>query len=70
MVYEEITTQQITYTLKDIVEWVKIFGARQLNITTNDITDEMISVNPEALKDIAVTVTHIKKTSNIKETEI
>jgi hypothetical protein len=66
MIYEETVTQQITYSLNDITDWAKTFAAKQLNITRDEITDKMISINPENLKDVGITIIHTKKTSNTK----
>lgn len=67
MIYKETTTQEITYSFEDIINWVKTFAARQLNITSDDIKTEDIKITPEDLKDVSITVKYTKNSSNVKE---
>lgn len=67
MIYKETTTQEITYSFEDIINWVKTFAARQLNITSDEIKTEDIKITPEDLKDVNITVKYTKNSSNVKE---
>ncbi len=64
MIYEEKITQKIMYTHEDIIKWVKIFAAKQLGVSDDEITDEIIVLSSN---DIHITVTHEKIKTNKKE---
>lgn len=66
MQYKEITTHTIQYSYDDIINWIQTFGARQLNITTDEISEDMIQITPDNMKDINITMTFTKIISNIK----
>ena len=63
MKYKEIIIQKIEYSLEDILNWIKVFGAKQLNITSDEITDEMIQI-PIALSETNIVLTYTKETSS------
>lgn len=67
MVYKETTTQEIIYSFEDIINWVKTFAARQLNVSSEEIKTEDIKITPEDLKDVSISVKYTKNSSNIKE---
>lgn len=67
MIYKETTIQEISYTFEDLINWVKTFAARQLNVNPDDIKEDDIKITPEDLKDLTITVKHTKNSSNIKE---
>ncbi len=69
MRYEEITTHTIKYNYEDIILWVKTFAGRQLGINPDQISEEAISITPDNLKNIEISVTHSKTNSNIKQNE-
>lgn len=60
MRYEQIVTQKIEYSLQDIMDWVKMFSSRQLNITPDEINNDMININPDNLENTTITVTFTK----------
>jgi len=67
MIYKETTIQEISYTFEDLINWVKTFAARQLNVNQDDIKEDDIKITPEDLKDLTITVKYTKNSSNIKE---
>lgn len=67
MIYKETTIQEVTYTFEDLINWVKTFAARQLNVNQDDIKEDDIKITPEDLKDLTITVKYTKNSSNIKE---
>lgn len=67
MIYKETTIQEISYTFEDLINWVKTFAARQLNVNPDDIKEDDIKITPEDLKDLTITVKYTKNSSNIKE---
>ena len=60
MIYKETTIQEVTYTFEDLINWVKTFAARQLNVNQDDIKEDDIKITPEDLKDLTITVKYTK----------
>lgn len=63
MKYEQTTIQKIEFSPEDILLWVRHNAAKQLGVTPDEITDEMIQANAN-LANSSITVTFTKTTSN------
>lgn len=70
MKYEKIENDLITYDQNDIIGWAKVFAARQLGLSPDEIKEEDISVVSGSIEDLNIVIKHSKITSNIKENSI
>lgn len=66
MTYQETTIHKITFTYDDIRDWAKTNASRQLGISVNEITDDMITISPPGSENVAIGVEYTKVTSNNK----